>query len=266
MRLLRFIISRTFWVQVGLAAVLMVVGFVAMNITLRGYTRHSERIAVPAVVGVHMDAASEILREAGLNPVLMDSLYSAKGQPGGVVEQDPAAGVEVKGTRNVYLTVYRSTPPSERLEVEEGMDAGVARILLDVKGFPFRERYEPSDELAGLVIRVENAKGEEKGPDDRIRKGERLLLVIGRTSDRQVALPDLVGKTRREALRILKEAGLRPGYVRWGFAPLDRRDSTESLVSKQMPAHTPGREVLAGSTIDLTLAPPDDALEPEQTP
>ena len=46
-----------------------------------------------------------------------------------VVEQDPAAGVEVKGTRNVYLTVYRSTPPNERLEIEELMDAGVAQSL-----------------------------------------------------------------------------------------------------------------------------------------
>lgn len=266
MRLFRFILSRTFRVQVGLAVVLAVVGFVALNVSLRAYTRHSERIAVPAVVGVHMDAASETLRAAGLNPVVMDSLYSAKGQPGGVVEQDPAAGVEVKGTRNVYLTVYRSTPPSERLEVEEGMDAGVARILLDVKGFPFRERNEPSDDLSGLVIRVEDAKGNPKGPDDRIRKGERLVLVIGRTSERQVPLPDLVGMTRVEAFRALRAAGLQTGFVRWGFTPLDRRDSTEAVISAQLPSFNPGREVRAGSTVDLTLSPPGDGTEPTETP
>ena len=67
----------------------------------------------------------------------MDSLYSAKGSPGAVVEQDPADGVEVKGTRNVYLTVYRSTPPSERLEVEEGMDAGGGSYFVGCQGFPF---------------------------------------------------------------------------------------------------------------------------------
>ena len=128
----------------------------------------------------------------------MDSLYSAKGAAGSVVEQDPAAGVEVKGTRNVYLTVYRSTPPSERLEVEEGMDAGVARILLDVKGFPFRERYEPSTELSGLVMRIEDSKGT-KLPDDRLRKGAPLVLVIGQASSRQVSLPELVGLTRSKA-------------------------------------------------------------------
>ena len=104
------------------------------------------------MVGLDQGGAEVALMAAGLEPVIIDSLYNADGEPGAVVEQDPAAGVEVKGTRNVYLTVYRSTPPSERLEIEEGMDAGVARILLDVKGFPFRERYAPTEDLAGLVL------------------------------------------------------------------------------------------------------------------
>ena len=56
MRLLRFLFSR-FWVQLGLAAVLGVVGFVALNV-LQGFTRHSERIAVPAVVGLDRTGAT----------------------------------------------------------------------------------------------------------------------------------------------------------------------------------------------------------------
>ncbi|MCH1575504.1 MAG: PASTA domain-containing protein [Flavobacteriales bacterium] len=256
MRLLRFIISRTFWVQLGLVAVLAVVGFVALNVFLRAFTRHSERIAVPSVVGVHMNEAEMALEAAGLQPVVMDSLYSAKGQPGSVVEQDPAAGVEVKGTRNVYLTVYRSTPPSERLEVEEGMDAGVARILLDVKGFPFRERYEPSTELSGLVMRIEDSKGNLKMPDDRLRKGAPLVLVIGQASSQQVALPELVGLTRREGMVALKRSGLSMGFSRWSFTPGSGQDSSQALISSQVPAYTPGRQVNEGTAIDLTFEQP----------
>jgi len=85
--------------------VLGIVGFVALNVFLRGFTRHSERIAVPGVVGCDREAASQALEAAGLTAVVMDSLYNAKGQAGAVLEQDPAEGVEVKGTRNVYLTV-----------------------------------------------------------------------------------------------------------------------------------------------------------------
>ena len=261
MRLLLFLISRTFWVQLGVAAVLGVVGFVAMNVTLRSYTRHSERIAVPGVVGLGKIGAAEVLEDAGLTAVVMDSLYNAKGQPGAVLEQDPAAGVEVKGRRNVYLTVYRSTPPSERLEVEEGMDASVARILMDVKGFPFRERYESASELAGLVIRVENAKGVQLGPDDRVRKGEPLVLVIGKTSARQVPLPQLVGMTRPEALAALKRSGLGLGFVRWDFIPSDRRDSSRAIVTEQLPVHTPGREAQEGTPVDLTFSAPADSGE-----
>lgn len=262
MRMLRFIFSRTFWVQLGLALVLGVLGFIVMNVMLRGFTRHSERIAVPSVVGIHMDEAAMALEAAGLKPVIMDSLYSAKGQPGGVVEQDPASGVEVKGTRNVYLTVFRSTPPSERLEVEEGMDAGVARILLDVKGFPFSERYEPSPELAGLVMRVENRKGEARGPEDRLAKGEPLVLVIGQISAESVDLPELVGMTRTAGLRKLKQSGLSLGFTRWLFEALDLEDSTQAIIASQLPAYTPGRQVKEGTVIDLTFGEPPAAPDP----
>ena len=64
MRLLRFLISRVFWVQLGLAVVLGLVGFVALNVGLRGFTRHSERIAVPAVVGLDRTGAAVALEAA----------------------------------------------------------------------------------------------------------------------------------------------------------------------------------------------------------
>ena len=257
MRLLRFIFSRTFWVQVGLAVVLGGIGFVAMNVGLRAYTRHSERIAVPEVVGLDRAGAAVSLEEVGLRPVVIDSLYNADGQPGAVVEQDPAAGVEVKGTRNVYLTVYRSTPPSERLEIEEGMDANVARILLDVKGFGFRERYAPTDELAGLVLGVETAAGDSVGPEDRLPKGTALVLVIGERTERQVVLPDVVGLSLRDATRSLEEAGLLQGRWRWSRPAVDAMDSARAVISSQLPEFVQGRQVRAGSEVDLEIFLPE---------
>ena len=257
MRLFRFFISRVFWIQLGLAGVLGVLGFVSLNIGLRGYTRHSERIAVPGVVGLDRQGAMAVLESAGLNPVVIDSLYNAKGQPGAVVEQDPAIGVEVKGTRNVYLTVYRSTPPSERLEIEEGMDAGVARILLDVKGFSFREWYEPTDELSGLVLGVRDAKGDSVGPDDRLPKGAELVLVIGERLERQVELPNFVGLAFSEAVSVLEEMELTSGRWRWSRPALDGLDSLQAVISSQLPEFVPGRRVRVGSEIDFEILLPE---------
>jgi len=257
MRLFRFLISRVFWVQLGLAAVLGMVGFVSLNIGLRGFTRHSERIEVPAVGGLDRTGAVVALEAAGLRPVVIDSLYNAKGQSGAVVEQDPGAGVEVKGTRNVYLTVYRSTPPSERLEIEEGMDAGVARILLDVKGFPFRERYEPTEELAGLVLDVRDALGNSLGPDDRMPKGAGLVLVIGERTERQVDLPDFVGLSFLQAMALIEDAELLPGRMRWSALPADGQDTVLAVISSQLPEYVPGRRVRAGSEIDFDVLLPE---------
>ena len=253
MRLLRFLISRTFWLQVALALAMAVVGYVVMNVALRAFTRHSERIAVPAVVGLDGDAAALVLEDQGLTPVVMDSLYNANGTPGAVVEQDPAMGVEVKGRRNVYLTVYRSTPPSERLGVEEGMDAGVARILLDVKGFKFRERYAPTPELAGLVLRVEDLRGDSLGPDDRLSKGEELVLVIGERVERQVALPDFVGMPWVEVESRLLEVELALGRCRWSSPPMNTDDSLSAVISSQFPEPVRGRRVNVGSEVDFYI-------------
>ncbi len=261
MRLLRFLISRTFWVQLALALGLAVIGYVAMNVGLRAFTRHSERIAVPGVVGLVRSSASLLLQAEGLKPVVMDSLYNANGMPGAVVEQDPVSGTEVKGSRNVYLTVYRSTPPVERLEVEEGMDAGVARILLDVKGFKFRERYAPTTELAGLVLKVEDLDGVALRPDDRLSKGEELVLVIGERIERQVALPDFVGLSWAEAGRRLETFELVLGRCRWSLLPLNLEDSLSAVVSSQIPEYVRGRRVNAGSEVDFYLEMPLPEIE-----
>ena len=263
MRLLRFIFTRVFWIQMGLALVLGLVGFVGLNVGLRAYTRHSERISVPSVTGLDMQEAMTMLEASGLKPVIMDSLYSATGKAGSVVEQDPLSGVEVKGTRNVYLTVFRSTPPSEPLDVEEGMDAGVARILLDVKGFPFSERYEPNTELAGLVLRVEDARGRSRKPGERLRKGESLILVIGQSSSTEVPLPDLIGMTHRQALVALRKGGLTAGYSDWSFSAQTTEDSVTAVISAQQPGYFPGRMVPEGAAIDLTISAPEVGPEPQ---
>ena len=73
----------------------------------------------------------------GMHPVVIDSStgWWRAGRGGGT---GPDSRNEVKGMRNVYLTVYRATPPNEEVGIEEGMDPGVARILLEMKGFRVR--------------------------------------------------------------------------------------------------------------------------------
>ena len=137
------------------------------------------------------------------------------------------------------------------------MDAGVARILLDVKGFDFRERYEPTDELAGLVLGVRDLRGDSLGPDDRLPKGAELVLVIGERTERQVALPDFVGLSFLEAMERIEEAELLPGRMRWSALPSDGQDTALAVISSQLPEYVPGRRVRAGSEIDFDVRLPE---------
>jgi hypothetical protein len=137
------------------------------------------------------------------------------------------------------------------------MDAGVARILLDVKGFDFRERYEPTDELAGLVLGVRDSRGDSLGPDDRLPKGAELVLVIGERTERQVALPDFVGLSFLEAMERIEEAELLTGRMRWSALPANGQDTALAVISSQLPEYVPGRRVRAGSEIDFDVRLPE---------
>ncbi|MGA1374740.1 MAG: PASTA domain-containing protein, partial [Flavobacteriales bacterium] len=97
------------------------------------------------------EAAMEVLEDAGLEPMHLDSVYKDGADPHHVADQVPPPGSQIKGGRLVYLTTYRSQPPSESIGVKEGQDLAVARIILQNKGFRLTEVSEPQTTLTNKV-------------------------------------------------------------------------------------------------------------------
>ena len=141
---------------------------------------------------------------------------------------------EVKGTRNVYLTVYRSTPPNERLEIEEGMDAGVARILLDVKGFHSGNGMRRRKIWRGSCW---GWKVPEATPSARMTGFRRAQLGAGHRRAQGAAgrLAGPRGTAFADAVRAVEDAGLLPGRWRWSRPATDGMDTLRAVVSSQIP-------------------------------
>ena len=118
----------------GIALVWVVV-LVALMAWLRSYSQPSAQREVPNVVTLGREEAAQTLSALGLEAVWQDSIYAAQGTPGAVVEQHPPAGSSVKAGRNILLTTYRLTPPSEAVSVREGQDARLAERILTTRGF-----------------------------------------------------------------------------------------------------------------------------------
>ena len=115
MSILKFIMSKTFFKQVGLALVaLLVLCFIILK-WLNFTTNNGDFEIVPNLKGKSIDVAKIELDENNLVMEIQDSANFNPDYPKySVIEQDPPAGENVKENRKIYLTLnpsgYRKIP------------------------------------------------------------------------------------------------------------------------------------------------------------
>lgn len=156
--------SKSKWKKAGLAyglsalAMIMIVAgliFWVFN-WLDAYTHHGEAVAVPSVIGVPTDEAMLVIEQAGLKPMIIDSVYTDR-RPGTVIEQLPEGRLPVKLGRIVYLTVNaRGKQMIEMVDVRD-WSSRQAQSRLEEAGFVVDSVvYEPY-EFDDLVLNVTSA-------------------------------------------------------------------------------------------------------------
>lgn len=165
-------LNLVFIVALAVAAVL------ALSAWLGIYTRHSERIDVPSLVGVPEDEAKNYLNRAGLRVVVIDSVY-ADARPGSVIEQMPAAGIPVKKGRIVYLTI--NAHGVRMVKMQDVCEGGSRQALSTLRSLGFvvdSVRQVPSD-MDDLVQGV-TLRGETMKPGAEYPVGSHVVLLVGR--------------------------------------------------------------------------------------
>nr|WP_321246782.1 PASTA domain-containing protein [uncultured Psychroserpens sp.] len=109
MSLVQFIKSKTFFKQLGLAIIaLVVIVFLTMQY-LSWTTNHGEFIKVPELTGKSLETVKIELNDNDLVMEIQDSAnYNPKYPKFSVIEQYPKAGAQVKENRKIYLTLNPS--------------------------------------------------------------------------------------------------------------------------------------------------------------
>ncbi|NLW07493.1 MAG: Stk1 family PASTA domain-containing Ser/Thr kinase [Clostridia bacterium] len=200
---------------------------------------------VPSVVGMTEDKALELLEAAGLRGQVVARQYDNTIPAGEVMDQNPAAGEEVRRGRVVDLIVSRG---SRMLDVPSviGYTEREARLTLENAGFNVL-----SDSLkvfhpnipAGSVVE-QNPPGNSTQPE-----GTEVRLIISKGPEPQfVTVPKLVGHTLTEAQQLLAEAKLQQGALTYGRS----EEHLPNVVIEQNPAA--GTSVLQGSNVDIVVS------------
>ncbi len=109
MNFIRFIFTKTFWIQVVIAALVTVLLCFAYLFWLQWYTNHDQKIQVPQLKKLSLIQVNKQLKELDLRCKIIDSAsFNPSYKPKTVIEQDPIAGKFVKENRQIYIKLNAS--------------------------------------------------------------------------------------------------------------------------------------------------------------
>lgn len=179
MSFVRFLFTKAFLKQAGLA-VLAVIGFCMLILLyLRFSTNHNQSIEVPDLSKLSLEEVDAKLADLDLKWQLLDSTnYNPEYPKRSVIEQLPAAGSKVKEDRKIYVTLNRSNYPKLKVPNVVGRTKRQAEPTLLSLGFVIGKTtyipYIAKDEVMQLKY-----NGSVIEPGTELEKTSVIDLVLG---------------------------------------------------------------------------------------
>lgn len=179
MSLRKFLTSKTFFIQLAIALVIIIVLVFAMMKWLSFTTNHGEEITVPNLSKLSVEVAEEKLNALDLEYVLLDTTEYQKEFPKfSVVKQDPIAGSKVKEGRKIYIKInsdsYRDILMPNLIE----QTLRQAEPTLKALGLELGTKtYKPY--LGKDMVLEMRYKGRKLKAGDKVPKSSKIDLVLG---------------------------------------------------------------------------------------
>ncbi len=258
----RFLFSGRFLINILLIAIVIFLIIQGMLFWLNTYTRHGESVSVPDLSGLTFDQLSVTLSNTDLFYEITDSIYSEEFPRGVVILQNPLPGKQVKEGRTIFLTVNSLLPEMVPMPALTGKSRRIAVPVLEISGLELEALEYKQDESCTDCVVDQLYKGETIAPGTKIRKGEKIVLVLGQQSGEMTAVPYIVGFTYTEASDILIASSLNMGQV----ITCEGCETAEDTIAAFVVNQSPGRRnrVGFGSAIDVFLSKePVSAEEPD---
>ncbi|WP_461532641.1 PASTA domain-containing protein [Sinomicrobium sp.] len=179
MSILKFLTSKTFLIQIGIA-IALVIALVFLTLGwLKTTTNHGEFVTVPDLSKKTLNEVKETLDELDLRFEVLDSANFNPSYPRySVIEQEPVGGSAVKENRKIYLTInpsgYREVSVPNIIQVTRRNAESMLRAVgLDVG------RIEYIDEIGKDMVYYIEYQGKKIAPGDQFPKTTKIDLVCG---------------------------------------------------------------------------------------
>lgn len=241
----------TLVINAAKALVLLVVVIFVVNILLGILTRHGSNRNVPDLVGYSTEQAVQLLKEEDLELVVSDTLFVPVYEAGAILEQRPSAGEDkVKAGRKIYVTINAEHQRKVKVPYVTGLPLRQAVSNIMAEGLEIERLSFRSDITNKYVLdEILNEMSIDEESNLEVYMGTELTLVVG-TNGESNQVPNVVGKTLREAKSLLWGAGFNIGTLEYD-AEMSLLDRTDAVVATQSPAAQ--TRASNGRAVSLTL-------------
>lgn len=235
--------------------------------SLKCLTGHGKAATVPLVTGKTYEEARNILKKAGFNVDILDSVYVDTARPLTVMKQIPDADEVVKSNRTVFLLVTRVVPPEMEMPNLVGYSFRNAEMVLKSMDLKVGDTTFKPDFATNAVLE-QWFQGKPISPGTRIRKGSEISLVLGDgVGKRDFVVPDITGMRFCDAKTMLEDNGILIGAV---VGDPDISDTCGAYIYKQNPERFDDEKhfnrIRSGQTMDVWLQMDKPARDSTKTP
>ncbi len=247
--------NKVLWLALAGVAILLVVGAVAFALLRKGgnpepAVEHPS-VTVARVIGMELGAAQQKLRNTGLLPEDGGTMVTGSVAPGQVSSQDPGPGEEAPQGAVVTLVVEESSVVVPNVM---GMELSTAmKKLTDLQLKPDQRGKAVTGQFPPGRVAIQLPEGGGAVPP-----GTSITLVVeDQPHAVSVTVPNLIGKSERQAVAVIKAARLVPEK---SARSMITRKLKPGQVARQVPSA--GLHVQPGSSVtyflegSLVLIPP----------
>lgn len=253
MGLKKFIFSKIFLKNLGLAIVIAAGMIMLLLLWLNIYTRHGQARPVPDFIGLSIRQTDSLARKKKMKYQIIDSVYTSIVPRGCVAEQNPKPGFKVKKWRNISLTINAFRPEMVLMPYLVDLPLRQAIALIEGSGLVMGKKTYRSDLSINIVL-MQLHDGKEITANDSLQKGSVVDLVLSKgLSNQRTGVPNLIGLQLDPARDRINGTSLNLGTYIFDNTIVTAEDSLNAFVYKQNPVYEEDATIQFGSSMYLWL-------------
>jgi eukaryotic-like serine/threonine-protein kinase len=180
MRIFHFLKSKSFFLQIAIAIVGLCVVVFALKYWLGFFTNHDQKIQVPDLHKMSLEAVERELTNINLDFIVIDSAsYNPNYPKKSVIDQSPKTGDFVKEKRKIYLTLNPSKYRNVTLPDLNGKTKRQAISHLRSIGLAVGVNYTYVNDIGKNVVRGLRYKGNKINQGDKLPLKSVIELILG---------------------------------------------------------------------------------------